>query len=108
MELFVGGLCGSCFESCMLLGTVLAGLGGSLGTFFGIWAAPWASFSDLGGSLEHLACPNGSQNLLFWILDGFWASFWEAFVSPGGVWEVIWKLLDGRWEVFAFIFLVLS
>ena len=32
-----------------LLGTLLGGLGGSLGSFFGIntWAAPWVTFSDL-------------------------------------------------------------
>ncbi len=95
----------SFLESWRLLGTLLGGLGGSLGTFFGIWAAPWGTFSDLGGSLVHLGCPNGSQNRLLWILDGFWASFWEAFVSPGGVWEVIWELFDGRWELFGSCFL---
>ena len=62
------------------------------------------TFSDLGDSLEHLGCPNGCQNRLFGILDGFWASFWEAFGSPGGLWEVIWELFGGLWEVFGCFF----
>ena len=52
-----------------------------------------------------LVAPNGSQNQLFWILDGFWASFWEPFGGPGGVWEVMWELfgalpLGGLWLLF--------
>ena len=81
-------------------------LGQSLGTFFGIWTAPWATFSDLGGSLGDLVAPNGFQNRLFWILDAFWAPFWEAFGSPGGVWEVIWELFGALWEVFGGCFWV--
>ena len=99
---------GSFLESWRLPGTLLGGLGESLGTFFGVWAAPWATFSDIGGSLGDLLAPNGSQNRLFWILDGFWSPFWEAFGSPGGVWEVIWELFGGLWEVFGCFFLVLS
>ena len=26
------------------------------------------------------------------LFDQFRAPFWEAFVSPGGVWELIWEL----------------
>ena len=29
---------------------------------------------------------------LWRLFDQFRAPFWEAFVSPGGVWEVIWEL----------------
>ena len=71
-----------------------------LGTFFGIWTAPWDTFSDLGGSLGDLVAPNGFQNRLFGILDAFWAPFWEAFGSPGGVWEVIWELFGALGNVF--------
>ncbi len=48
----------------------------------------------------HLGCPNASKNRLKWIFDVFWDAFCEVFVSPGGVWEVIWELFDGRWELF--------
>ena len=61
MELFVGGLWVSFLDSWRLLGTLLGGLGGSLGAFFGIWAAPGGTFSGLGGSLGDLVAPNGSQ-----------------------------------------------
>ena len=61
MELFVGGLWGWLLESWRLLGTLLGGLGGSSGTFFGIGATLWRTFSDLGGSLGDLVAPNGSQ-----------------------------------------------
>ena len=86
MELFVARLWGSFLESWRLLGTLLGGLGGSLSTFFGIWAAPWGTFSDLGGSLVHLG-PWGSKSipeptfldfgwLLGFILGGFCESGW--------------------------------
>ena len=65
------------------------------------------TFSDLGGSLELLGCPNGSQNRLFGIWDGFWGSFWEVFGSPGGVREVIWEFFGSPWEVFGGCFWVL-
>ncbi len=51
------------------------------------------------GILGDLVAPNGFQNRLLWILDGFWAPFWEAFGSPGGVREVIWELFGALWEV---------
>ena len=47
--------------------------------------------------------PNGSQDRLLRIWDIIRASFWEAFGSPGGVWEVIWELSGGFWEVFGCI-----
>ncbi len=79
----------------------------SLGIFFGIWTAPWRTFSDLGASLGDLVAPSGLQNRFFSILDAFWAPFWEVFGSPGGVWEVIWELFGALWEVCGGCFWVL-
>ena len=106
--MFVGGLWGSFLDSWRLLGTLLAGFGGSSGTFFGIWAAPWGTFSDLGGSLGDLMAPNGSQKSLYSILNAFRGPFWEAFGVPGGVWEVIWEPFWCLWEVSGCFFGVLS
>ena len=54
--------------------------------------------------LGDLVAPNGFHNLLFWILDAFWARFWEAFGGPGGVWEVIWELFGALGRSLAVIF----
>ena len=106
--MFVGGLWGWFLESWRLLGTLLGGLGGSLDVFFGTWAAPWVTFSDLGGFWGDLVAPNGSQNQLFGISDAFWASFLEVFGSRSGVLGghlgASWWLLVGMW----LFFLVLS
>ena len=58
---------GSFLYDGRLPGMLLGGLGGSLSTFFCIFAAPWATFSGLGGSL-------GERWDRFWILGGFWGS----------------------------------
>ena len=80
MDLFLM-ISGAVFVSLDAPGDTFGCLGQSLGTFFGIWRAPWGTFSDLGGSLGDLVAPNEFQNRLFWILDAFWAQFWEAFCN---------------------------
>ena len=51
--------------------------------------------------------PSGFESHLYSILDAFRTPFWEAFVSPGGVWEVILELVGALGEVFGGSFRVL-
>ena len=88
-------------------GDIFCGLRRSLGTFFRIWTAPWATFSDLGCSVGDLVAPNGFQNRLFPILDACWAPFSEASGGAGWLWEVIWEPFGALWETFGACFWVL-
>ncbi len=98
---------GAVFGILDALGDTFGCLGQSLGTFFGIWTAPWGTFSDLGGSLGDPVARNGFHKLLFCIFDALCAPFWEVFVCPGAVWEVIWEPFGALWEVFGACFWVL-
>ena len=107
MELFVGGLWGSFFDSWRLLGTLLGGLGGSLGTFLGIWAAPsghffW-SWRLLGGPYGTKWLPELTFLDFGCVLGSIWGGFWGPGWGLGGHLGAFWRPLGGL-RVFFFVF----